>query len=124
MADPRHSRRMKIVQNMFSWGFHKDIANIPHPEEKKPTEAIIASLPEIDKKIQASASRFSLDTIAKTDLAILRLSIYELLIEKEHPYKVVIDEAIELAKEFGGEKSFSFINGVLGNIMEEYKKTV
>lgn len=121
MVDVRHSRRMNIVQNLFSWGFHHSTANVPHPEEKKQTEAIVASLEEIDKKIQASASRFSLETIAKTDLAILRLSIYELLIEKKHPYKVVIDEAVELAKEFGAEKSSSFVNGVLGKIVEEYK---
>jgi N utilization substance protein B len=49
-------------------------------------------------------------------MAILQLAIYELLIEKKEPPKVIIDEAVELAKEFGSEKSYAFVNAVLGKV--------
>jgi N utilization substance protein B len=49
-------------------------------------------------------------------LAILQLAIYELLIEKKEPPKVIIDEAVELAKEFGSEKSYAFVNAILGKV--------
>ncbi len=72
----------------------------------------------IDAKIQKAAPEWPLNNLNKIDLAILRLAVYEL--EKaETPPKVVIDEAVELAKEYGGESSSSFINGVLGTIYKD-----
>ena len=62
---------------------------------------------------------FPISKIAKIDVAILRLAVYELIFEKNTPPKVIIDEAIELAKEYGSDSSPSFVNGVLGSI---YKK--
>ena len=57
------------------------------------------------------------------DLAILRLSIWELAFkEKKEPYKVIVDEAVEIAKEYGTETSGGFINGVLGAIIKTYPK--
>ena len=50
-------------------------------------------------------------------MAILRLAVYELLIEKKEPPKVIVDEAIELAKEYGGDSSPAFINGALGKVI-------
>lgn len=55
--------------------------------------------------------------MAKIDVAILRLAVYEFLFDKETPHKTIIDEAVELAKEFGNDKSPGFINGVLGKII-------
>ena len=60
-----------------------------------------------------------IEQISKIDLAVLRLAVYELLIDKSQPQKVVIDEAIELGKEFGNEHTSSFINGVLGSVVKE-----
>lgn len=74
---------------------------------------------KIDKAIETSAPQFPVDKISKIDVAVLRLAVYELLFEKSQPQKVIIDEAIELAKEFGGDKSPSFINGVLGHILKK-----
>lgn len=74
-------------------------------------------IPQIDPLIEKAAPQFPIDKIAKIDAAILRLSVYELLFEKKEPEKVVIDESVELAKQFGGEGSPSFINGVLGNLL-------
>jgi len=74
---------------------------------------------KIDSMITPAAPEWPLDQIAKIDRAILRMSIYELLIKKDVPPKVAINEAVELAKEFGGENSSKFINGVLGTIFRQ-----
>lgn len=107
--DPRHKRRQKIIESLFKIDFHKQIVN-------NNTKAILKHIDFIDKKIEAAAPEFSIDKINRVDLAILRLAAYELLIEKTQPAKVIIDEAIELAKEYGGDSSPSFVNGALGNI--------
>ncbi|MDP2585387.1 MAG: transcription antitermination factor NusB [Candidatus Levybacteria bacterium] len=107
--DPRHKKRQKIVESLFKIDFHKQIVN-------NATKAILHKKDFIDKKIEKAAPEFSIDKINKVDLAILRLAVYELLVEKTQPTKVIIDEAIELAKEYGGDSSPSFVNGALGNI--------
>ena len=75
------------------------------------------NLPEIDELIAKSAPEWPVNKLNKVDLALLRLAIYEMKVEKTTPPKVVIDEAVELAKEYGQDTSSSFINGVLGNII-------
>ena len=80
---------------------------------------IISRKDEIDAKIQKSATEWPLEKIAKIDLAILRLATFELTIAKLEPPKVLIDEAVELAKSYGNENSAKFINGVLGSILKE-----
>ncbi len=79
---------------------------------------ILEHLPELDKQIAAAAPEWPVEKIAKIDLAILRLAIWELSVAKKEPPKVVIDEAIELAKEYGNEHSSQFVNGVLGTILK------
>lgn len=74
---------------------------------------------KIDAMIVPAAPEWPLDQIAKIDRAILRMSIYELLIKRDVPPKVAINEAVELAKEFGGDNSSKFINGVLGTIFRQ-----
>lgn len=80
-------------------------------------QPIIDALPILDKKIESVAPEWPIDKIAKIDLAILRLAIFELTHEKAAPDKVIIDEAVELAKAYGGEGSAKFINGALGAII-------
>lgn len=75
------------------------------------------NLPSVDEKIQNAAPEWPISQIAKIDLAVLRLAVGELMTQKEPP-KVVIDEAVELAKEFGNDKSPKFVNGVLGTILK------
>jgi len=87
---------------------------VQNKEEK--TKLIIEKMPLINDLIKKFASKYPLEKVSKVDLSILRLAVYELNFEKKTPPKVVIDEAIELAKELGGEKSFSFVNAVLGKI--------
>lgn len=71
---------------------------------------------EIDGIIGPAAPEWPVDQIAKIDKIILRIGVYELLIKKDVPPKVAINEAVELAKAFGGENSSKFVNGVLGTI--------
>lgn len=72
---------------------------------------------QVDEMIKKAAPEWPVDKIAKIDLAILRLAVYELSIVRQVPPKVIIDEAVELAKEFGSEKSASFVNGALGAVL-------
>lgn len=108
--DPRHKKRQKIVEELFKIDFHKQ-------KVSPKVETILSYKDFLDKNIQKTAPEFPIEKINKIDLAILRLAVFELLVEKKQPPKVIIDEAIELAKEYGGETGPSFINGALGNII-------
>jgi len=113
--DPRHIKRIKVVKALFAESF------APQEELPELAQKIIKQSKKIDKKIEEAAPMWPVDKLNKIDLAILRLAIYELENVKVPP-KVVIDEAVELAKEFGSENSPSFVNGVLGTIYKEEKK--
>ena len=112
--DPRHQRREKVIKNLFRWSFQKK-----QIIKNKVAQKIIKKLDKVDKIIKEAAPDWPIQQINKIDLAILRLAVYELIIEAKEPPKVVIDEAIELAKAYGSEKSASFVNGVLGTVFKE-----
>lgn len=118
-TDPRHLKRQELLQILFAYDFQK---NLPAGRQGQ-LKIIIENLPQIDNQIKQSAPAWPLEQISKIDLAILRLSIYELTIEKKEPVKVIIDEAVELAKEYGNDSSKSFINGVLGSIINSNEKS-
>jgi transcription antitermination protein NusB len=111
-TDPRHRNRIKIVKYIFSHSFRNHKSSNPQIRD------IMKNLPQIDKLISVAAPEWPIDKISKIDLAILRLALYELQITGNTPPKVIIDEAVELAKEFGGENSPSFVNGVLGTVIK------
>jgi len=113
--DVRHKNRIEIVEDLFAYSFKQPAFVAPHKNAQ--FEEIIPKIPDIDKEIVVSAPKFPIDRLSKIDLAILRLAIYELKINPIEPMKVVINEAIELAKELGGEKSYTFVNGVLGTLI-------
>ena len=130
--DPRHEARRLALGSGFCWlfsevtdedclNFTKDLFQDPQAD-KELTLNIIKGIRQnntkIDDLIKECAPEWPLDKISKVDLVILRIAIYELLYNKKIPSKVAIDEAIELAKEFGNETSGKFINGVLGNVAE------
>ena len=77
---------------------------------------VVQNLAEIDALLRAGLEHWRLPRIAAVDRTVLRIAIYEFLFEPETPRIVVIDEAIELAKKFGGEESGLFVNGVLDGI--------
>jgi N utilization substance protein B len=79
-------------------------------------EGVLRSREKIDSVIRQTAPAWPLEQIAAIDRNILRLAIYEILIDNRVPMRAAINEAVELAKEFGGETSPKFINGVLGSV--------
>lgn len=108
--DPRHKKRQKLIEELFKIDFHKQAIG-------KEAKTIYSQKEKIDQIVERAAPEFPIAKINKVDLAILRLAVFELIIEKKTPPKVVIDEAIELAKEYGGETSPAFINGALGDVI-------
>jgi N utilization substance protein B len=78
---------------------------------------------EIDELINTHAKGWKFDRISKVDLSILRLALYEILYREDIPESVSINEAVELAKKYGGEKTSSFINGILGTVIRSQKKS-
>lgn len=90
------------------------------PEHRKfisdRTRLIEDKLPEIDKKIEELSVGWKKERIGKVELTILRLAIYEALYDDDVPAGVAINEAIELAKKYGGDDSPSFVNGILGKL--------
>lgn len=108
--DPRHKKRQRLVQELFSVDFHDQPTSYDAQKVWKQKDFL-------DTKIQEAAPDFPVAKVNRVDLAILRLAAYELLIEKQTPPNVIIDEAVELAKEFANETSPSFVNGVLGHLL-------
>ena len=139
--DKRHVARIIALQALFEWSFNStnieqiaqrdlqlDLSEELEKEPKKEIDTELVTfllkgttdnLDAIDKIIEKAAPEWPLPQIAKVDLEILRISIFELYIARSVPPKVAIDEAVELAKQFGGENSSKFINGVLGTVVKE-----
>jgi len=134
----RHLSRSIVMQSLYEWDFKKknpkQLEEIvgrnlkefgPGLEDAKFVwkliKGVIKYSPQIDKIIEKSAPEWPLEQITVIDRNVLRIGLYELLFadRKEVPPKVAINEAIELAKTFGGESSGKFINGVLGTVYRE-----
>lgn len=115
--DPRHEKRLHIVQNLFAYSFPGKARSLPHPPAI--SEDIVNHLYEVDEKIKKFAPKYPIQRIARVDLAVLRLAIYELIVTRKEPEKVIINEAVELAKELGGDRSFAFVNAVLGAVVTQ-----
>lgn len=111
-SDPRHLRRRKLIKSLFAHSFQeKDLVDSSLKE-------ILNHQKTIDELIRLAAPEWPIEKINKVDLAILRLAVYELKIARKEPPKVIIDEAVELAKEYGSQSSSAFINGTLGTLLK------
>lgn len=139
--DNRHEARKIVLQALFEWSFNStDIEEIAkrnlesdfyqydtsEPKAEINTDLVsfilkgtTENLDTIDEIITKAAPEWPLEQIAKIDLEILRIAIFELYIARNVPPKVAIDEAVELAKQFGGDNSSKFVNGVLGTVVKE-----
>ena len=134
----RHLARSIVLQTLFEWDtshvpdtevraiLARNIAefggdDVDHPFTDHLIDGILAKKQDIDLVIEKAAPEWPLDRIAPVDRNILRLGLYELLFadRSQVPAKVAINEAIELAKTFGGDSSGRFVNGVLGAIYKE-----
>ncbi|MBP6943131.1 MAG: transcription antitermination factor NusB [Candidatus Buchananbacteria bacterium] len=131
----RHLARTITVQALYQWDFNgqsEDIATILQRDRETfapefedggfvdhLTNGVLDNREEIDALIIKFAPEWPLEQITVVDRNILRLGIYELKYDETIPAKVAINEAIELAKTFGGDSSGKFVNGVLGAIYKE-----
>lgn len=134
----RHLSRSIVLQSLFEWDFtKKDDSAMPliikrNADEFAPGmsdfsfmkslgESVLAKKSELDLIITKAAPDWPLEKISNVDRNVLRIGLYELLFSdrREVPAKVAINEAIELAKSFGGENSGKFVNGVLGAVYKE-----
>ena len=79
---------------------------------------IFTKIADIDREIEAQAEGWKLSRMSRLDLSIIRLAVYEMKFDDEVPVKVAINEAVELAKEYGGEESPKFVNGILAKVVK------
>jgi N utilization substance protein B len=133
----RHRSRRRALQVLFEWDMRKDPIDraISHyyetlysedsedplePDEfmEELVRGTVQKSPEIDKVIESRAENWRLERMAVVDRNILRLAIYELK-HQPTPAPIVIDEAIELARQFSSDESLSFINGILDAVRRE-----
>ncbi len=133
----RHLARSIVMQILYQWDFRdKPTAALPAIIEEQlrefgvglekdreyvttTTNAVIDQIEEIDKVIVEYATNWPLDQIAIVDRNILRIGIYEMKFNDDIPAKVAINEAIEIAKTYGGPSSGKFVNGILGAIYKD-----
>ncbi|HSX41702.1 MAG TPA: transcription antitermination factor NusB [Candidatus Saccharimonadales bacterium] len=135
MASNRHLGRIVSMQTLYEYDFRaeagldvdkkaildRNLSEFSDAIDDKNfvhdlVEGVQTEQQKIDGIIGPAAPEWPVDQIAKIDKIILRIAVYELLIKKDVPPKVAINEAVELAKAFGGENSSKFVNGVLGTI--------
>jgi len=121
--------QMMYQHDMSGNGQDMIIENFEDLQKSKPNTREFATkifrgtvdhIAEIDTMIQAQADNWRLSRMAVVDRNIIRMSVYEFLHEGDTPNLVVIDEAIEIAKKFGNDKSSQFINGILDGILKRY----
>lgn len=137
MASNRHLGRIIALQTLYEQELRIDAndtdfdvvsvleRNIARYEEtiddvefiKKLVNGVSQAAAQLDATLQPVAPEWPIDQIARMDRIVLRIGLYELENEPDVPSKVVINEAVELAKAFGGDNSSKFVNGVLGTVL-------
>jgi N utilization substance protein B len=142
MASNRHLGRIVALQTLYEQDFRResnddtfDLAtvlkrNISRYEStvddtefiERLVAGVAAHEAELDERLRPIAPEWPIEQIARMDRITLRIGLYELLHEKDVPPKVVINEAVELAKAFGGDNSSKFINGVLGTALKQIEE--
>jgi N utilization substance protein B len=139
MASNRHLGRIIALQTLYELDFRREAGdaefnleevlarNISRYQKQVDDTSFIEALVRgvaadeaaLDTELQPIAPEWPIDQIARMDRVVLRMGLYELTNNTDVPPKVVINEAVELAKSFGGENSSKFINGVLGTVMRQ-----
>jgi len=130
----RRDNRVTAMQFLYSWSINRSesvdhdlaefFANKDHPRDyfafgEQLIHGAIEKMPEVDAKIRALAENWDFERIAKIDLAILRLAVFEMLFRKDIPPVVSINEAIDLSKSFSNADAKRFINGILDRLKDQ-----
>jgi N utilization substance protein B len=143
MASNRHLGRIVSLQTLYELDFRLGVAeknldvesivrrNIDRYKEvvddkefiEKLVHGVLEKTTELDEIIQPIAPDWPLSQIARVDRTILRMGVYELKYSQAIPPKVIINEAVELAKSFGSDNSSKFVNGVLGTALKSFEET-
>jgi N utilization substance protein B len=143
VAAARHRSRKRALQVIFNWDMRRETvdaaiahyyltlhsdapdADLENETPLKPDQFMetlvrgtISSMPEIDKRIEAKATNWRLERLPAVDRYILRLAIFEMQ-QNDLPRPVIIDEAIELARQFSGDEAVPFVNGILDAISKD-----
>jgi len=134
----RRKARILAFQALFSWEInHENVSELCNftwlENDKKEnlseeittfavllTTGTIENIREIDEEIRAKLVHWDFSRLNKVDLAILRMSIYSLLFQKSIPASVTINEAVDIAKDYGSDDSYRFVNGVLDSIRKTH----
>ena len=139
MASNRHLGRIIALQTLFEQDFRRAASDDEFDleavltrnigryqatvDDKEFIERLVRGVDqhekELDAELQPVAPEWPIDQIARMDRVVLRIGLFELKHEKDVPSKVVINEAVELAKAFGSENSSKFVNGVLGTLLRQ-----
>jgi N utilization substance protein B len=139
MASNRHLGRIIALQTLYEEEFRRDAGDTSFDSDeilerniarykdmvddvafiKKLVSGVSANTATLDNTLQPVAPEWPIDQIARMDRMVLRIGLYELENEADVPPKVVINEAVELAKAFGGNNSSKFVNGVLGTVLRQ-----
>ena len=133
----RHKARRYVLQALYQWAFletradtlinqffeENDISNVDLLYFKDLLAGTIQHIAIIDELMVTHLDR-DISVLNPVELAVLRLATYELLHRKDVPYKVVIDEALELVKEFGAQEGYKYVNAVLDVLSNQIRKGV
>lgn len=143
MSLTRRDIREKALQSLFQLSANEDLSkevamqkalanNSEDKEELEDIEipsylnelvsGVIEQQQVIDSKINSHLKNWSINRLAKTDLLVMRIAVYEMLFVEEVPNKVALNEALEIIKRYSDEKSSKFVNGILSNMIEEKKE--
>ncbi|SFQ14252.1 NusB antitermination factor [Desemzia incerta] len=143
MSLTRRDIREKALQSLFQLSANEDLSKevamqkalANHTEDKDELEdveipsylnelvsGVIEQQEMIDNKINSHLKNWSINRLAKTDLLVMRIAVYEMLFVEDVPNKVALNEALEIIKRYSDEKSSKFVNGILSNMIEEKKE--
>ena len=109
----------------FSWaGNNKQLDEQMTAFSRLLVTGTVENITAVDSMIKEHLQNWELERLNRVDLAVLRMSVYALMFQTEMPSSIVIDEAIEISKEFGTNDSYRFVNGVLDGVLDEIRETV
>lgn len=111
-ADPRHLNRIKAFKQIFAKSFLDQVV------DNELAQGTLNHQDEIDEIVKKCAPEWPLGQINRVDLSVMRLAIFELIHRPDVPIKVILDEAVEIAKRYGGQNSSSFVNGALATALK------